>query len=144
MPPIRRGLPRAWRPGDPNPRRAPPLLRHARLCYGLVMSDDMRELNELHEELDLLRRQLERMNNHRFVRIHNSTKRLVLYQFLRGLAFGLGSAVGATILVSVAAFMLAQIDFLPIIGDWAAEIAAEIDAETYGVDADTQDLDDPE
>jgi len=52
--------------------------------------------------------------------------KLGLFQLYRGLAFGLGSVLGATILVSVAAYLLAQIDFIPIIGDWAADIAREI------------------
>ena len=42
-------------------------------------------------ELAALRGELERLNRHRFVRIHNSMPRLLLFQFLRGLAFGFGS-----------------------------------------------------
>ncbi|WP_114286337.1 DUF5665 domain-containing protein [Candidatus Halocynthiibacter alkanivorans] len=81
---------------------------------------------ETESELTALRKEMARLNNHRFVRIHNSTARLMGYQFLRGLAFGLGSVVGATILVSTVAYLLAQVDFIPILGDWAKQIAAEI------------------
>ena len=41
---------------------------------------------------------------------------------------GFGTVVGATILVSIAAYLLAQIDCVPIIGDWASHIATEIQA----------------
>lgn len=70
--------------------------------------------------------EIARLNNHRFVRIHNSTKRLMWFQFLRGLSFGLGSVMGATILVTFVGFWLSQIEFIPIIGDWATQIADEI------------------
>jgi len=41
----------------------------------------------------------------------------------RGLAFGLGSVIGATILVYLVVASLSKIDFIPIIGEWAKEIA---------------------
>lgn len=49
--------------------------------------------------------------------------RLVGLQVLRGVAFGLGSVLGATLVVSVLIYSLASIDFIPIIGEWAREIA---------------------
>ncbi|MGH1331596.1 MAG: DUF5665 domain-containing protein [Paracoccaceae bacterium] len=82
--------------------------------------------NALTAEIEALRKEVVRLNEHSFVKMHNSTARLVMIQLLRGLAFGLGSVLGATILVSVAAYLLAQIDFIPIIGDWAAQIADQI------------------
>lgn len=91
------------------------------------------ELTTLKSEIESLRQEVARLNNHRFVKIHNSTLRLVWFQLLRGLAFGLGSVLGATILVSVAAYVLSNIDFLPIIGDWASQIAQQIDSSDYGV-----------
>lgn len=81
------------------------------------------ETAALRTELEAVRAELQHLNGHRFVRIHNSVTRLVAFQFLRGLAFGLGTVVGATILVSVLGYFLAQIDFIPIIGEWASEIA---------------------
>lgn len=74
-----------------------------------------------------LTQEVERLNAHRFVRIHNSLWRLVLFQFARGLAFGLGSVMGATILVSLLAWWVSQFEFLPLIGDWAAEIVDRIE-----------------
>lgn len=83
-------------------------------------------MTELESEVARLRAELEKLNAHRFVRIHNSPLRLVLFQFARGLAFGLGSVLGATFLVSLLAYWLSQFEFLPIIGDWARQIADEI------------------
>ncbi len=54
----------------------------------------------------------------------------VLWQsFLRGVAFGLGSFLGATLVVSFLIYSLSSIDFIPIIGEWAAQIAERITEE---------------
>ena len=84
---------------------------------------------ELKHEIAALHKELERLNNHRFIRVQNSVPRLIGFQFLRGLALGLGTVVGASVLVSIVGYFLAQIDFLPIIGDWAASIAEQIGEE---------------
>ncbi|KPU84934.1 hypothetical protein JI58_00685 [Marinosulfonomonas sp. PRT-SC04] len=73
-------------------------------------------------DLKALRAELHLLNTHRFVRIHNSMWRLISFQFIRGLAFGLGSVIGATALVSVLVYSLSTIDFIPIIGEWAKRI----------------------
>lgn len=77
--------------------------------------------------LERLTKEVERLNAHRFIRVQNSYLRLILFQFIRGLAFGLGSVVGATILVSILAWWVSQFEFIPIIGDWAAQIAKQIE-----------------
>jgi hypothetical protein len=80
----------------------------------------------LTRELAAIRVELARLNAHRFVRQMNSPAWMLGATFLRGLALGLGTAVGATILVSLVAYLLAQVDFIPIIGAWAARIADHI------------------
>jgi hypothetical protein len=79
-------------------------------------------------ELTAIRIELARLNGHRFVRHMNSPMRMVAAQFARGMAFGLGTVLGATILVSILGYLLAQVDFVPVLGQWAAEIANEIRA----------------
>jgi len=46
---------------------------------------------------------------------------------VRGLAFGLGSVLGATILVYITVQILAQIEFIPILGDWAIQLIQQIE-----------------
>lgn len=82
----------------------------------------------LAQEIAALRAEVARLNAHRFVRDLNSPGRMLALQFARGLALGLGTVVGASILVSVSVYLLSQVDFVPILGDWAAEIAREIEA----------------
>lgn len=75
---------------------------------------------------DPLVRELERLNNSNAMARLNSTPKMMLHQLLRGLAFGLGTAIGASILVAVLVKILSNIDFIPIVGQWAAEIASQI------------------
>jgi len=93
-----------------------------------ALHNEVGQCDRLTVEIAALRRQIESLNGHLFVRAQNSVPGLFGYNFLRGLALGLGTVVGATILVSVAAYFLSRIDFLPIIGTWAGEIAKEIQA----------------
>ena len=90
------------------------------------LKDD--EAARIREELRALRSELERFNDHRFVRIHNAPVKLIGYQFLRGLALGLGTVVGASALVSAVVLVLSQIEFVPILGDLATQVISEIEA----------------
>lgn len=84
---------------------------------------------DLATEIRALRLSVDRFNDHDWVRIENSLPRLLFRQILRGLALGFGTVVGASVLVSVAVYFLTRIDFIPIIGSWANEIADVIGAE---------------
>ncbi len=77
-------------------------------------------------ETEQLKQEIERLNNHKFLRVHDSYLKMMFYQLLRGISFGLGSVLGATILVSFVGFWLSKIEFVPLIGDYAAQIATEI------------------
>ncbi|MGC9369114.1 MAG: DUF5665 domain-containing protein [Paracoccaceae bacterium] len=93
-----------------------------------TMPDNPDDATDLVKELHALRTELARLNRHRFIRIQNSTWRMMSQSFLRGLSMGLGTVVGATVLVSLIVYFLSQIDFIPIVGEWAKQIAAEIQA----------------
>lgn len=92
------------------------------------MRDQPEPSEELSREVAALRREMERMNAHRFIRVHNSIPRMLAFNFMRGLAVGLGTVLGATVLLSAMVWSLSQIEFLPIIGEWAAQIAAQMRA----------------
>lgn len=79
------------------------------------------------EAMERLATELEKLNGHRFVKVNNSLWRLLSFQFARGLAFGLGTALGASLLVSVIAWWLSQFEFVPILGAWATEILNSMD-----------------
>ena len=76
------------------------------------MSDDQKRLADALEEL----------KDHNFMKIHESSIKFIYYNLLRGLAIGLGSVVGATLLVSILVAILAQIEFIPILGNYAHQV----------------------
>ena len=80
------------------------------------MSDKENLTNAVRELLD-----------HKLLRDYSSTWRLLWLNFLRGLAFGLGSVIGATILVYLTIQILAQIEFIPILGEWAVQLIERIE-----------------
>lgn len=84
---------------------------------------------DLATEIRGLRRSVDRLNDNAWMRIENSLPRVLWRQALKGLALGFGTVVGASVLVSVAVFFLTRIDFIPIIGEWANEIADVIETE---------------
>jgi hypothetical protein len=84
---------------------------------------------EIEQEIRALRDEVALLNSHRFIRLHNSVFRVLLFNLARGLAFGLGTVLGASLLLSVLVWSLSQIEFLPIIGEWAAEIARQMEAQ---------------
>nr|WP_255599380.1 DUF5665 domain-containing protein [Hasllibacter sp. MH4015] len=79
----------------------------------------------MREEMTFLRR-------HRLVQIYQSVPRVMMFRFAAGMAVGLGTVVGATFLLSILVWILSQIEFIPIIGQWATQIAQEIEAALGG------------
>ncbi|MDJ0640281.1 MAG: DUF5665 domain-containing protein [Paracoccaceae bacterium] len=84
-------------------------------------------MDGLEREVASLARELEKINNHKVMRAHSSNARLMWFNFLRGLTFGLGSVVGATFLVSMLVYTLSWVDFIPVVGEWAKEVIRVIE-----------------
>lgn len=78
--------------------------------------------HDLAQEIKLLRQEVERLNDHRFFKIHDKFWTMLWHSLARGLMMGLGTVVGATVLLSILVWTLSQIQFLPIVGEWAREI----------------------
>jgi hypothetical protein len=77
---------------------------------------------DLIAELQALRKEITHLNGHDFVKHLNSPWRQMMHNFLRGLAFGLGSVLGGTVIVAFLLYLLAHIDFIPVLGEWGARI----------------------
>ena len=78
--------------------------------------------SDIQISIDLLREEVAKLNTQRFFSAHNTWIGLILFNLVRGLMFGLGSFLGATILVYVLIQILGNIDFIPILGEWAQQI----------------------
>ena len=79
------------------------------------------------ENLLLLSSQLQILNNHRYLRRLDSTYRLLWWNFVQGIFRGLGAAIGATVVVTMTASILAALDWLPFLGKWLDLISLELD-----------------
>ena len=73
-----------------------------------------------------LEKSINNITKHNFFKIHSSLKILLLVNLLKGLVSGLGWVLGATILVSFLTFVLSQIEFIPILGEWVSKLIKEI------------------
>ena len=67
------------------------------------------------------------LRKHNFFRMYDSLWRLISFNFIRGLASGLGWVIGATLLVYLLTIILSQIEFIPILGEWASRLIEQIE-----------------
>ncbi|WP_341863958.1 DUF5665 domain-containing protein [Gymnodinialimonas sp. 57CJ19] len=86
----------------------------------------------LEDEVRALREELSFLRQHRMFQVYQSVPRILLLRFAVGMAVGLGTVIGATVLLSIIVWALSQIEFLPIIGAWSVEIARQIEAAVGG------------
>jgi hypothetical protein len=76
----------------------------------------------LDAEVRALREELAHLREHRMFILYQSVPRVLLFRFATGMAVGLGTVIGATVLLSLIIWFLSQIEFLPIIGEWAVQL----------------------
>lgn len=67
------------------------------------------------------------IEQHLSVNMNISKRSLMLSNFLGGLAWGLGSVVGATIVVALLIGFLKTINFVPIVGNFASQVIQVVD-----------------
>jgi len=96
-----------------------------------LKADSNDQLDKILLSLKKIERALEHVNSHKLMEIYNSIPKLLFYQFMKGIVFGLGSVLGATIVVSILVYLLSQIEFVPIIGEWVKHISEEIQKSTH-------------
>lgn len=74
------------------------------------------------QQVQDIQAELVKLNNHKLVHTYNSMPRLLWFSLLKGVALGLGSVLGATVVLSTLVYLLSQMEFIPIIGEWIAAI----------------------
>ncbi len=62
-----------------------------------------------------------------YTKVHLSPARLMLNNFLGGLAWGFGTVLGATIVVATVLFILSKLNTIPLIGDFVSRILEQIE-----------------
>lgn len=83
--------------------------------------------NEIRAEISALRAEVAQLNRSKAMRLHSSWMRIMVFNLVRGLMVGLGTVIGASILLSFLIWSLSQIEFVPIIGEWATEIIEQVE-----------------
>ena len=83
-------------------------------------------LQEMLRSTQATERHLHKLSSHKLVTDYDSPHRQLFMQFMKGAAFGLGSVIGASVFVSLIIYLLSQVAFLPIIGEWIKVILEEI------------------
>jgi len=86
----------------------------------------------LEAEVRALRKELTFLRQHQMFVLYQSVTRVLLFRLAAGMAAGLGTVIGATLLLSLIIWGLSQIEFIPIIGQWAVRISSEIQELTGG------------
>lgn len=61
-----------------------------------------------------------------YTRVHLSPMRLMLNNFLGGIAWGFGVVLGGTLVVAIVLFLLSKLDTVPLIGDFIGRIMDQI------------------
>jgi len=85
-------------------------------------SEQQELLEQLLIQSNQINGQLSQLNEHKLIQTYNSIPRLLWFHLLKGVAFGLGSVLGATVVLSSLVYILSQMEFIPVIGDWVSEI----------------------
>lgn len=82
---------------------------------------------ELAKEVKELAKEIQKLKDMEFIRILKHPGRLMWLSFLKGAFVGLGSVLGATILVAILAFILNQFSYVPFVGNYFKEIQTQIE-----------------
>lgn len=77
--------------------------------------------------LKQLNEQLQRLNSQKSIQMYNNPLHLLGFMLLKGMAFGVGSVLGATLVVSLLIYLLSFVEFLPIVGDWLHRLIEELE-----------------
>jgi hypothetical protein len=87
-----------------------------------TQQETQHQMEQILAQTEKVNEQLTKFHKHKFVQAYNSIPRLLWFQLLKGVAFGLGSVLGATVVLSALVYLLSQIEFIPFIGEWVSEI----------------------
>jgi hypothetical protein len=86
---------------------------------------------QLAKEVKTLSKEIRKLKNQEFLRVFKNPWRFMWYSFLKGLMVGFGSVMGASVLVGIFFFLVAQISFVPILGDFIEEIIVQVQLDQF-------------
>ncbi len=84
---------------------------------------------ELAKEIKTLTKEVKKLKDLEFLRVFKHPWKFLWFSFLKGLMVGFGSILGASVLVGFFVYLLAQISFIPILGDFIEDIILQVQFE---------------
>lgn len=81
---------------------------------------------ELAKEVRKLSQNIRDLESEKIWNLVKSPWKLMWYSFLKGIMVGFGGVIGATVVVAIFIFLISQIEFVPIIGDWVKQIVEQV------------------
>lgn len=85
-------------------------------------SSEQQKWQMIYQQIAEINHELNKLNNHKLIKTYNSIPRFLWFSLLKGIALGLGSVLGATVVLSALLYVLSQMEFIPIIGDLVSKI----------------------
>lgn len=85
---------------------------------------------QLAKEVRELTKEVNKLKDLEFIRVFKHPWKFMWFSFLKGLMVGFGTVLGASVLVGLFVYLLAQISFVPILGDFINDIMSQIQVET--------------
>ncbi len=86
-----------------------------------------KKLIDIEKKVNEISEKLEKTRISEYIDMANNPKRMVYYNFLYGLARGLGTAIGLTVLAAVLLYVLRRFVDLPLIGELIANLLDIVD-----------------
>lgn len=86
----------------------------------------------LAREVKELTKEIQKLKNSEFLKVFAHPWKFMVFSLMKGMMVGLGSIIGATVLVGFLIYLLSKISFVPIIGDFVKDIMNQIQTESSG------------
>lgn len=83
---------------------------------------------ELAKEVHALTKEVNRMEQMELIKIFKHPWKFMWFSLLKGIMVGFGSVLGATIFISIFVYVLAQMSFVPVIGDFVKDVMNQIES----------------
>jgi len=82
------------------------------------MEGEKQEGKSLAESILTLTKLVEQLRSKRYLQMIDNPKRFLFYNFLSGIARGVGFAFGASLIFALIVWLLSQLTIIPFLGDW--------------------------
>lgn len=78
-------------------------------------------------QVNELTKEISKLKNQEFMQVFARPWKFIWFSFLKGLMIGFGSVLGASVLVAIFIYILAQIRLVPVLGDFVQDVIDRIE-----------------